>query len=72
MTTMQATDHDLEQVELLAGDLQITVQELREEVYKVTNPQVKLLFETSAEVISGLLMTFHNYVKGTSAARAQA
>jgi hypothetical protein len=35
--------------------LQETVTHLREDVHKVDEPQLKAMFETSAEVLSGLI-----------------
>ncbi|MDF2119787.1 hypothetical protein PY365_29935 [Roseiarcaceae bacterium H3SJ34-1] len=34
---------------------------LREDVGKVDDPQFKAMFETSAEVIGGLIKAFHDY-----------
>lgn len=34
---------------------------LREDVTKVDEPQLKAMFETSAEVIGGLIKAFHDY-----------
>lgn len=68
MTTIEAPTRDLEQVECLAAELREFVQELRERTHKVSDPQVKALFETSAEVASGLLMAFHHYMEGSELA----
>ncbi len=41
--------------------LQDTVSHLREDIQKVDEPQLKAMFETSAEVLSGLLKAFNDY-----------
>ena len=41
--------------------LQETVTHLREDVQKVDEPQLKAMFETSAEVLSGLIKAFSDY-----------
>ena len=41
--------------------LQEIIQHLREDVGKVDEPQLKAMFETSAEVLSGLVKAFQDY-----------
>ena len=41
---------------------------LREDVGKVTEPKAQALFETSAEVLTGLVKAFDDYEKGLEAA----
>ena len=41
---------------------------LREEVGKVTEPKAQALFETSAEVLSGLVKAFDDYEEKSEAA----
>ncbi len=38
-----------------------TVSHLREDIGKVDDPQFKAMFETSAEVLSGLIKAFEHY-----------
>ena len=38
-----------------------TVGHLREDIGKVDDPQFKAMFETSAEVLSGLIKAFEHY-----------
>ena len=45
-----------------------TVTHLREDIGKVDEPQLKALFETSAEVLSGLIKAFDDYEKKNEAA----
>lgn len=48
--------------------LQETVAHLREDIEKVDEPQLKAMFETSAEVLSGLMKAFSDYEKKNEAA----
>ncbi len=41
--------------------LQETADHLREDVGKIDEPQAKALFETSAEVLDGLIRAFEHY-----------
>jgi ferric iron reductase protein FhuF len=43
--------------------MQETVTHLREDIQKVDEPQLKAMFETSAEVLSGLIKAFSDYEK---------
>jgi cytoplasmic iron level regulating protein YaaA (DUF328/UPF0246 family) len=38
-----------------------TMQHLREDIQKVDEPQLKAMFETSAEVLGGLVKAFRDY-----------
>ena len=44
------------------------VDHLREDVGKVTEPKAQALFETSAEVLTGLVKAFDDYEKKSEAA----
>jgi hypothetical protein len=44
------------------------VTHLREDIGKVGEPQLKALFETSAEVLGGLINAFDDYEKKNEAA----
>ena len=44
------------------------VEHLREDVGKVTEPKAQALFETSAEVITGLVKAFDDYEEKSEAA----
>jgi hypothetical protein len=48
--------------------LQETVTHLREDIQKVDEPQLKAMFETSAEVLTGLMKAFNDYEKKNEAA----
>lgn len=44
------------------------IAHLREDVNKVDDPQAKALFETSAEVLTGLTTAFHHFEEKSEAA----
>ncbi len=48
--------------------LEETVTHLREDIRKVDEPQLKAMFETSAEVLNGLVKAFGDYEKKNEAA----
>ena len=48
--------------------LQELIQHLREDVTKVDEPQLKAMFETSAEVLGGLAKAFQDYERKNEAA----
>ncbi|HZP98136.1 MAG TPA: hypothetical protein VFB13_01245 [Reyranella sp.] len=48
--------------------LQETVEHLRADVEKVDEPRLKAMFETSAEVLGGLVKAFSDYEKKNEAA----
>jgi len=48
--------------------LQETVEHLREDIEKVDDPQLKAMFETSAEVLIGLATAFDHYERKNESA----
>jgi rubrerythrin len=52
----------------MAKHLQDTITHLREDVKKVDEPQLKAMFETSAEVLGGLVKAFKDYEQKNEAA----
>lgn len=48
--------------------LQETVDHLREDITKVDEPRLKAMFETAAEVLSGLKKAFSDYEQNNEAA----
>ncbi len=48
--------------------LEQTIDHLREDVTKIDEPQAKAMFETSAEVLTGLVKAFHDYEQKNEAA----
>jgi hypothetical protein len=49
--------------------LQHTIDHLREDIEKVDEPQFKAMFETSAEVLAGLVKAFKHYQQKSESAR---
>ena len=47
------------------------IEHLREDVGKVTEPKAQALFETSAEVLTGLAKAFDDYEKKSEAWRTE-
>ena len=52
----------------MTKQLQDTITHLREDVEKVDEPQLKAMFETSAEVLGGLVKAFKDYEQKNEAA----
>jgi hypothetical protein len=52
----------------LKGTLQDAVQQLRNSISEVEDPQAKALYETSAEVLLGLINAFDDFQEGTEEA----
>jgi len=48
--------------------IQEIVTHMREDIQKVDEPQLKAMFETSAEVLGGLMKAFSDYEKKNEAA----
>jgi hypothetical protein len=48
--------------------LEETMNDLREDIGKVDEPQFKAMFETSAEVLGGLIKAFRDYEQKNEAA----
>lgn len=48
----------------IRSGLQEMVDHLRKDISKVEDPKAKALFETSAEVIKGLITAFSHYEEG--------
>ena len=52
----------------LRGEMQQLVDHLRRDINVVDEPHAKAMFETSAEVLLGLMKTFQDYDTGKEAA----
>jgi hypothetical protein len=64
-----ATDRDLRHhTQKMRQRLTETVAHLREDIEKVDEPQLKAMFETSAEVLLGLSKAFSDYERRTESA----
>ena len=57
--------HHTQKIKARMGQL---IEHLREDVGKVMEPKAQALFETSAEVLTGLVKAFHDYDKKSEAA----
>lgn len=64
-----ATDRDpRHQIQKMQKALQEIQDHLREDITKVDEPQFKAMFETSAEVLGGLIKAFRDYEQKNEAA----
>ncbi len=54
--------------EKMKARIQEIVTHMREDIQKVDEPQLKAMFETSAEVLGGLMKAFSDYEKKNEAA----
>jgi hypothetical protein len=62
METLMASDSDPKHhAQKMEQKLQEIRDHLREDVGKVDEPQFKAMFETAAEVLTGLAKAFHDY-----------
>ena len=57
--------HHTQKIKARMGQL---IEHLREDVGKVTEPKAQALFETSAEVLTGLVKAFNDYDNKSEAA----
>jgi predicted house-cleaning noncanonical NTP pyrophosphatase (MazG superfamily) len=57
--------HHTQKIKAWMGQL---IEHLREDVGKITEPKAMALFETSAEVLTGLVKAFNDYEKRSEAA----
>ena len=56
------SEHDsLHHTQKMKQRLSETVDHLRDDITKVDEPQLKAMFETAAEVLTGLKMAFSDY-----------
>ena len=53
----------------MARRLEETIAHLREDIGKVDKPHLKAMFETSAEVLGGLVKAFRDYEQKSESAR---
>jgi len=52
----------------MKSEMNALIDHLREDIGKVDDPQFKAMFETSAEVIGGLVKAFSDYERKNEAA----
>lgn len=67
MKDLQTSDPKVHSENIRSG-MQEIVDHLRSDIDKVDDDQAKALFETSAEVIKGLITAFKHYEEGKEAA----
>jgi hypothetical protein len=65
MTTENNPSHHTQKIKAQMHQL---IEHLRADVGKVTEPKAQALFETSAEVLTGLVKAFDDYEKKSEAA----
>ena len=65
---MKDEQNPLHHTRKMAKRLSETIEHLRADIDKVDEPQFKAMFETSAEVLGGLVKAFHDYEKKNEAA----
>lgn len=58
----------LHHTQKLKGQMHDLIEHLRADVEKVTDPKARAMFETSAEVVTGLVKAFDDYEQKTEAA----
>jgi hypothetical protein len=58
---MASADHSRHHTQKMKQRLDDTIAHLREDICKVDEPQLKAIFETSAEVLGGLSKVFSDY-----------
>ena len=69
-STMASSDdrNPLHHTQKMQQRLTETIDHLRQDVEKVDEPQLKAMFETSAEVLGGLVKAFRDYEQKNEAA----
>ena len=68
MMTSASDKNLLHHTQKMKKRLQETVTHLRQDIGKVDEPQLAAMFETSAEVLTGLAKAFDDYEKKNEAA----
>jgi hypothetical protein len=68
MMTSASDKNPLHHTQKMKKRLQETVTHLRQDIGKVDEPQLAAVFETSAEVLTGLAKAFDDYEKKNEAA----
>jgi hypothetical protein len=65
---LSSKNNRIHHTQKIKARLRQLIEHLREDVCKVTEPKAQALFETSAEVLSGLVKAFDDYEKKSEAA----
>jgi hypothetical protein len=61
--TPSSKTHPIRHTQKIKVRLHQLIEHLREDVGKITEPKAQALFETSAEVLTGLVKAFEDYEK---------
>ena len=65
---LSSKDNPIHHTQKIKARMRQLIDHLRAEVGKVAEPKAQALFETSAEVLTGLVKAFHDYEKKSEAA----
>jgi hypothetical protein len=65
---LSSKDNPIHHTQKIKARMRQLIDHLREDVGKVAEPKVQALFETSAEVLVGLVKAFDDYEKKSEAA----
>ena len=66
--TPTSPDSPAHHTQKLKGELRQLIEHLRSDVGKITEPKAQALFETSVEVLIGLVKAFEDYEQKTETA----
>ena len=66
--TPHSRNNPIHHTQKIKAQMRQLIDHLREDVGKVTEPKAQALFETSAEVLIGLVKAFDDYEKKSEAA----
>ena len=70
--TPHSKKHPIHHTQKIKARMRQLIEHLRDDVGKVTEPKAQALFETSAEVLTGLVKAFNDYeIKSEAAWRAE-
>jgi hypothetical protein len=67
-TIMTTENNPIHHTQKIKAQMRQLIDHLREDVRKITEPKAQALFETSAEVLTGLVKAFGDYEKKSEAA----
>ena len=65
---LPSTNNPVHHTHKIKARMRQLIEHLREDVGKVTEPKAQALFETSAEVLTGLVKAFNDYENKSEAA----
>ncbi len=65
---LTSTRNPIHHTQKIKARMRQLIEHLREDIGKITEPKAQALFETSAEVLAGLVKAFGDYEKGNEKA----